>query len=586
MGDASLSAVQLLLKYLEGEGVEHIFGIPGGPLMPLYEGMHDRGKIRPVLAAHEEGAAFMADGYARVRRGLGVCAATTGPGATNALTGVACSYMDSSPVLVLTAQIAVGAFGKGAAQESSPHGVDVVGLYKPVTKTSQMLLAPEKMSDSIRHTLRTIFAGRWGPAHLNLPADMMRKQVKDDWTAPDLYRARSELFDRSAVQRASRLLVGAKRPAILAGHGVELSGAHAELRALAERLRLPVATTPKGKGAFPENHPLSLGPFGFAGSPRSEAYMLSERDRVDVLLAVGTSLGELETHAWSDKLAPGVALIHVDIDPREIGKNYASNVPVVGDARTVLRELTFHVARELDRCTPNTVFVKRDAELAEFKRRHPAFLQADKLVSDALPMPPQRVVKLLREALPEDGILFVDIGNVMAWAIHYFEIVQPGTFMLNLGLASMGHAVAAAIGGKLAAPQRPVAALVGDAAFLMNGMEVHAAVELGLPVVWVVMNNGGHGMVHHGEKLQFKGKFSTSRFSRPVDAASVAEALGAKGFRADNPDQLRSALAAALSCGGPAVVDAKIDLEVAPPMSLRVETLERFFSGEPAEASA
>jgi acetolactate synthase-1/2/3 large subunit len=276
----------------------------------------------------------------------------------------------------------------------------------------------------------------------------------------------------------------------------------------------------------------------------------------------------------------------VDVDSWEIGKNYPTQVPVGGDARAVLRELTFHSERELAKSGSSAELSTRDAYIKEFKLKHPAVIELVKPSEGDLPMHPQHVLKLLREALPEDGILFVDIGNVMAWAIHYFQVTRPGTFVLNLGLASMGHAIPAAIGGKLAAPSRQVAALVGDAAFLMNGMEVHAAVELGLPVVWLVMNNGGHGMVFHGERLQFKGKFETSRFRRPVDIAAVAEGLGARGFRADTPEQLRTALAEAFSCGGPAVVDARVDIETGPPMSLRVETLNRFFSGEPAGASA
>ncbi len=578
-----ITAIQLLLRYLEGEGVEYIFGIPGGPLMPLYEAMFDRGRIRPVLSKHEEGAAFMADGYARVSGKPGVCCATTGPGSTNALTGVACSFMDSSPVLLLTAQIALGAFGKGAAQESSLHGVDLVELFKPVTKTSLMLLSGDKMAETARFVLRTMLSGRPGPAHLNLPADLVRRSVPQDWLPPERYRATSEPFDREAVRRAAQFLVRAKRPAILAGHGTQISKAHAELRRLAERLRLPVATTPKAKGVFPEDHALALGPFGFAGSPRSEACLLS--GEVDVLVTVGTSLGEQVTHGWSPKLKPKEALIQIDIDPREIGKNYPAQLGVVGDARTVLNELLFHVEREIRWKEESPPLEAREAWIKDLKSRHPACLQAEGLTDDRVPLRPQRVMKLMREALPSDGILFVDVGNVMAWAIHYFQVTEPNSFILNMGLASMGHAVAAAIGGKLAAPGRPVVALVGDAAFAMNGMEIHAAVELGLPVVWVVLNNGGHGMVYHGERKQFNGKFVSSKFRSPIDAAGVARGLGALGLSAETPAEFGSALSRALEHKGPAVIDARTDIELAPPMAMRIETLDRFFQGELAKTS-
>jgi acetolactate synthase-1/2/3 large subunit len=265
---AARTAVQLLLAYLEQEGVDTVFGIPGGPLMPFYEAMFAGGKIRPVITKHEEGAAFMADGYARVSGRLGVCCATTGPGATNALTGIACAYRDSVPVLLLTAQIALSAFGKGAAQESSPLGIDIVDMYKDVTKASVMLMAPEKIAEVTRHLLRTSLSGRSGPIHLSLPADMMGRPVPDDLRKPQQYRPPSELFDRRSVKEAAKLLLQARRPVLLAGYGVHLSRAYDELRGLAERLKIPVATTQKGKGVFPEDHALSLGVFGFAGSPR------------------------------------------------------------------------------------------------------------------------------------------------------------------------------------------------------------------------------------------------------------------------------------------------------------------------------
>ncbi len=367
MRPSSTSAIQVLLSYLDGEQVQYIFGIPGGPLMPLYEGIFDQRRIQPIICKHEEGGAFMADGYARVSGRLGVCCATTGPGATNALTGVACARIDSIPILILTAQIAIGAFGKGAAQESSVHGVDVVELYKLVTKASLMLPSAEKMPETVRMLLRKALTGRTGPVHLNLPADLVKKPIQVDSLPPQQYRTEEFCFDRAALRRACDLLIQARRPAILAGHGVCLSRGWRELRQLAERLRIPVATTPKAKGVFPEDHALSLGVFGFAGSPQSEAYMLSEE--VDVLLAVGTSLGELATHCWSAKLRPQHAFIHVDIDPAEIGKNYPVNVGICGDAKTVVTEMLFQIEREL-RWRKGADLGAREAMVSALKEKH------------------------------------------------------------------------------------------------------------------------------------------------------------------------------------------------------------------------
>src|SRR3989338_1239091 len=257
------TAVSVLLQYLEGEGVDHIFGIPGGPLMPLYEALFERGSITPILAKHEQGAAFRADGYARVKRGLGVCCATTGPGGTNALTGVACAWADSVPLMLITAQIATSAFGKGAAQESTHFGIDLVNLYRYATKASLMLVNPELMAETARYCLRMALSGRPGPVHLNLPADLIKKRIKSQQVAPKRYRARPESFDRASVREAARLLTRSRRPALLLGNGVSVSGAFEAVRRLAERLMIPVATTPKAKGALPEDHILSLGVFVF-----------------------------------------------------------------------------------------------------------------------------------------------------------------------------------------------------------------------------------------------------------------------------------------------------------------------------------
>lgn len=573
------TAAGLLLKYLEAEGADCIFGIPGGPLMPLYEAIFESGKIRPIITKHEEGAAFMADGYARVSGRLGVCCTTTGPGATNALTGIACAKRDSVPVMLLTAQIATSAFGKGAAQESSPLGIDIVDLYKAVTKASVMLVSPEKMADMMRRLLRTCLTGRPGPVHLNLPADMMKRSVAGDVWPQEHYRPQSELFDRRSVREAASLLLRARRPAILAGYGVHISRGYKELINLAERLNIPVATTPKAKGVFPENHPLSLGVFGLAGSPQADAALLSSE--TDLLLVVGSSLNEAATHAWDSRLAAG-SLLQIDVDPTEIGKNFPARVGLVGDAKRVMLEIGFELEREAQRMEPAPDLKPRLDAVRELKLAHPRCINATGMDDLSVPLKPQRVVAELRRALPDDGILFVDIGNVMAWALHYFEVRRPGTFFINMGFGSMGHAVAAAIGGKLAAPHRPVVALVGDAAFAMNGMEVHTAVENNIPVVWVVQNNGGHGMVHLGEKCLYKGKVRTALFKHPLDIQKMGEALGALAIRVDEPGGVEAAVQRGLQSGRPTVIDVRIDPEAAPPTAIRLETLERFFNPQEA----
>jgi acetolactate synthase-1/2/3 large subunit len=540
--------------------------------------MFDRKKIRPILTRHEEGAAFMADGYARVSGRLGVCCTTTGPGATNALTGIACAHRDSVPLMILTAQIALSAFGKGAAQESSPMSIDIVDLYKSVTKASLMLMAPSKTGDVVRHLVRTALTGRPGPVHLSLPSDMMNRPVTADFRPPDQYRPPTETYDRRSVQEAAKVLLRARRPVILAGYGVQISRAYAELKALAERLRIPVATTQKAKGVFPEDHILSLGVFGFAGSPRADAVLLSPE--TDVLLAIGTGLGELATHAWDRRLTEGKKLLHVDVDPREVGRNYPVDVGLAGDARQVLTELNFQLSRDIRWLDMQEVLGKRMAWARAVRAMYPAVLEPESLSDKSVPLKPQRVIAEMRAAMPDNAILFSDIGNVMAWAMHYFPVREPGGFHINMGFSSMGHGVAAAIGGKLAAPNRPVVSLSGDAAFAMNGMEVHTAVENDIPVVWVVMNNGGHGMVRLGEMIQFGGRFNSSMFKKPLNIAKMAEALGALSFRATQPGDVERSVRAALSATRPAVVEVMVDPEAKPPMGMRLQTLEKFFGND------
>ncbi|PIU20486.1 MAG: thiamine pyrophosphate-binding protein [Elusimicrobia bacterium CG08_land_8_20_14_0_20_59_10] len=567
------TAIRLLVEYLKGEGVTHVFGIPGGALAPFYEAVFELGGITPVLAKHEGGAAFMADGYARASGRLGVCCSTTGPGATNLVTGVACACADSVPLLVLTAQVSTASFGKGAFQESTCHSVDIVDMFKAVTKSSVMVPSAAKTGDIVKAALRTALSGRKGPVHINFPMDLMKQAVSSCLVPPAKYRVAASQFDRGAVIGASRELIRAKKPAILAGNGVNMSGAHEELRKLAERLGIPVATSPAGKGALPEDHPLSLGVFGFGASLHAEKYLLSEN--VDVLLVVGTSLGEASTCGWNPGLAPGRALIQIDIDPGEISKNYPADHAILGDAGAALRELNFQVERDLRAAAELEPGPPR--ALAEFKKFNPRYISPEKMYSQAVPLKPQRVIKELQEVLPADTVLFVDAGTSVFWAFHYFSANKPGNFFVNTGFFSMGHGTAACIGAKLARPGQPVVALVGDGSFAMNGMEVHTAAAGGIPVVWVVLNNGGYGMIYHGEKALFGDKFTTSIFGKRLDIAGIAKGLGALAFRAQRPGEVKDRVAEALASGRPAVVEVAVDLYEAPPMGHRNNTLEKLF---------
>jgi len=571
-----LRAAELILAQLKREGVDTVFGIPGGAITPLYDALYHDRSIRAISTRHEAGAAFMALGYARLSGRVGVCCLTTGPGATNAVTAVAAAKIDSVPLLVLSAQVSTPAFGKGALQDSTYDRVDIVEIMRPITKMSTMLVNPLTLAATLRQCFRLAMSGRRGPVHINIPSDLMGQEVWEDLQWPHQYRPISRGFDREAVKAAALCLLEARRPAILAGHGVNLSNAQPELRELAELLGMPVATTPKGKGAFPETHPLALRVFGLASSPQSEDYLL--KAGVDVLLVLGSGLHEISTQGWETGLQPSAALLQQDIDPGQIARNYPVQVALIGDAKTTLRELLFQLRRmiasgEFAKSAPASDFLAWKKSVEPYENA-PATLSTD------IPLKPQRVMREINAALPEDAAIFIDVGNHTLWALHYLEATGRNVFIHNWGeFAAMGYGIAGALGGKLASPQRPVIAIGGDGGFGMAGMEGSTAVTYGIAMVWIIFNDGRFNAVHHGQKLQYNGRTFGTEFKR-LDLAKVAEGLGAVGRRVSRPGELGAALSEALAREAPTVLDVTIDPDEVPPIHSRVRALERFFAAQ------
>ena len=561
-----ISTASLLLKYLEGEGVEYVFGIPGTSLVPLFAALNKQDAIKPILTKHEEGAAFMADGYARVSGRIGVCYATSGPGATNLVTGVANAYMDNIPLLVITGQVPTSIYGKGTFQDSTKEGIDSVGMFNPITKYSTMIMSKYKMPEVIREAFRVALSGKEGPVHISYPKDIMEAEVEDRLLPPRTYRVKPEYFDRRLVIDAAEKLVQAKKPAMLVGSGVIASGATSEVLELAEMLNIPVATTPKGKGAFPERHDLSLGVLGLAGSPAAEEFIMGD---VDVLLVIGASLNRMTTFSWDPKIMPSDCLIHIDIDPSQIGKNYPADIGLVGDCAAVLGEISFRILRKLQEHDPKAE--RPVNEVVKFKQRVGMFVNEEKMYCSDVPIKPQSLMRELQEILPEDTIVFTDTGNHTCWAIHYLRFEKPN-FISAFGMLPMGYATAAAVGGKLAAPDRPVIAIVGDGCFLMNGMEVATAVSHNIPVVWIVFNNAKLGLVHELQKFSLGEKTVSTVFNR-VDLAKVAEGLGAQGFTIERPGELSKILPQALGSGKPTVIDVIIDANEVPPIERWVRSV-------------
>ncbi len=562
----------VFLRYLRAEGARVVFGVPGGLLHPFFAAVADDPAFRLIVARHECGAAFMADGFARTCGAMAVCAGTSGPGATNLVTGVACAYSDGVPMLVVTGQAPSHALGKGAAQETPPEDIDIVAMFKPITKYSTMIPGPARLAHHLRRALRLALTGRPGPVHLNVPVDYWDQPAVEDWFDPATYRPAYELFDRRAVSAAARRLLGARRPVLLVGSGASTSDAAEHVRSLAELLPARVATTPRAKGVFPEDHPLSLGVMGIAGHAAARTALLS--DDVDVLLTVGASLNETTTLNWHPRFRPSETLIQIDVMADRIARSYPVDIALVGDAQTIVIELIYHIHRALrDGIAAQSVW--RDDPGIE--HGHEFYDQPQLRRSDAVPVTPQRWRVELNDALPEDAVVFSDIGGHMLFNVHDLCIRERQSFVLNLGFGSMGHGTAAPIGAALAAGDRPIVAIIGDACFAMQGMELLTAVEYDVPVVWIVENNQMHGITWFGSQLVGNGEpMHAVRNRRAVDIAGIARAMGLGSWVVERPGELGPALKEALAARRPGVIEVRVARDVPPPLGPRAQVIAGF----------
>jgi acetolactate synthase I/II/III large subunit len=564
--------VDVVLQFLKGEGVRVVFGIPGGLLYPFFDAVETDPDLALIVTKHEEGAAFMADGLARASGRLSVCAGTSGPGSTNLLTGVSCAFADGVPMLVLTGQAASHAMGKGAAQETSREDMDIVAMFRPVTKYSAMVTSAQTVAMHLRRALREALTGRPGPVHLNFPVDLWERPLEESWLDPKSYRPDTRTFDREAVKAATQALMNAKHPVILAGAGVAIAGAQQHLIALAELLPARVATSPRGKGVFPEDHPLSLGVFGVAGHRSATDTLLGSE--VDVLLTAGTSLSETSTLNWDPRLSSTCTLIQLDIVVDRIGRNYPVDIPLVGDAQTVLVELIYHAHRSI---REGARVCSQWANAPPVPSGASRYLEAELMESDARPLTPQRWRRDLMEVLPDDAIVFSDIGAHMLFNIHYLKIGRGQRFIINLGFGSMGHGTVAPIGAALAQPARPVIAIIGDGCFAMNGMELLTASENDLPVLWLVEHNNMHAITWHVSQTLANGRaMQAALFRRPLEVAAIARAMGLQSWVVDAPGTLQGAVREALATRRPSLIEVRVDARIPPPAGARARSLAGF----------
>jgi len=557
-----------LLKALRSEGITHVFLVPGGLIDPFLPALAGTRGITPVVAAHEGGAACMADGYARTGGRFGVCFAIGGPGITNMVTAMAAARSDFSPVLVVSGQVPTDWEGRGGFQDSSPAALNDVGVLQPLTKSSLMVENIHLFHHHLRASLTRMLAGSQGPVHLSLPTNIQRAAVHAPWENLDRSLYSPRFVDLEAMARLWQILApeppatAPVRILALAGAGVEKSESSGDLLSFSERFEIPVATTLRAKGVFPEDHRLSLGVFGYAGHrPAIETILSGE---VEVLLVLGSGLGQRDTMFWDRRMLPTRALVQVDLDPQVIGRTWPAQVPVAGDCGEALRLLiNAHTrgAGVLEASSP-----QRRAWLERIKAGGPRHYGAEDTASDAVPLHPARVVAELRRAMPRNGVLVVDSGAHRAFCGHYWEAYEARSYISATNLGPMGWAIPAGIGAKAARPGAPLAVVTGDGCMLMHGMEIQTAARYGIPCVFVVINNGALGNVWLRARQEGPGPMHLTEL--PVhDWAGFARSLGLQAATVTKPGELAPVFAQALTAKVPFLVDARCDKAFSTPVT-------------------
>ena len=531
---------QIVCEALIREGVDVIFGLPGGAILPLYQTLPEYPELRHILVRHEQGAAHAADGYARVTGRPGVAWATSGPGATNLVTGIATAQMDSVPMVVVTGQVARAAIGSDAFQET-----DTTGITLPITKHNYLVMHASEIARVIKEAFYIANSGRPGPVLVDIPKDVFTEEVEVDWgeeMALPGYKPNLEGHGLM-VKRAAGLINSAQRPVIMAGHGVIISRAYDELRELAEKAQIPVITTLLGISCFPEDHLLSVGMPGMHGM----AYANLAIEEADLLIALGMRFDDRITGDTST-FALGSKKIHVDVDPSEIGKNIPVDVPIVGDVKRVLSAL--------NRQVNDASRVEWLHRIEDLKQDHPSMLirETDKLI-------PQYVIKEIAEATDGHAVIVTGVGQHQMWAAQHYTFNDPCTLVSSGGAGAMGYEVPGAMGAQVGRPDKVVWSIAGDGGFQMTMCELATMVENHIPVKIAIFNNGFLGMVRQWQELFYERSYVATGYSGNPDFVKLAEAFGIFGARVTDKSQVRSTIMEAMRFDGPALVDFVVEQE-------------------------
>jgi len=535
-----LSGAHILCRLLEEQGVELVFGYPGGAIMPFYHALPETPALRHILVRHEQAAAHAADGYARASGRPGVCVATSGPGATNLVTGIATAQMDSSPVVAITGQVSRAMIGRDAFQET-----DVIGITLPITKHSVVVDDITELPEKVREAFDIATEGRPGPVLIDVPKDVQNQKM--EWSRPAnggghriVESPNRPIADLGGnLTAAAQLVASARRPLLMVGHGVILGNAYAEVRTLAEKAGIPVITTLLGISAFPESHPLHLGMPGMHG----EVHVNRAIQHADVILGIGLRFDDRVTGNTA-AFAPQAKIIHVDLDPGEIGKNVPVAVGLVGSAKDIVARLTELV--------PARSCESWREEIAGFKRERHESYRGD--------MSPETILAAIREGSGPGATIVSDVGQHQMWVAKLYGYQEPNSHISSGGLGTMGFAVPAAIGVHFARPGRPVWAISGDGGFQMNMQEIATMVQEGIPVKMAIFNNGYLGMVRQWQQFFHGRRYSATPIWSP-DYVKLAEAYGIAGYRVEQARQIDEAVARAVRDPGPALVEFLIEQE-------------------------
>ncbi len=554
---AVLTGAQILLESLIKENVEVMFGYPGGVVLPIFDSLYDS-KLKFILTRHEQAAAHAADGYARATGKVGVCLSTSGPGATNLLTGIATAYMDSIPIVAITGQVKTSLIGNDAFQES-----DITGMTRPVTKHNYLVKDVKDLARVIREAFYIASTGRPGPVVIDLPVDV--QQAKTEFIWPDEVKIRSyqPKYDGhpGQIKKAAKLIEQSQRPVIYAGGGIISSGAPDVLREFAEKANIPVTTTFMGLGGFPSVHPLSLGMLGMHGTAYANHAIMES----DLIIAVGARFDDRVT-GRIDAFAPHAKIVHIDIDPTSISKNVRVDIPIVGDAKRVLMELIHQVNAVGD-------YSPWHGRINAWKKEQPLFYKRDEKLR------PQFVIEQIYEITKGDAIITTEVGQNQMWACQWYKHNTPRAWISSGGLGTMGYGFPAAIGAQIGCPGKLVFDIAGDGSIQMNIQELATAVQNRLPIKIAILNNGFLGMVRQWQELFYHRRYSSTPLQNP-DFVKLAESYGAKGLRITRKEDVASALKEAISIDNIVVMDFVVEPEEnVYPMVPAGEAINRMLNG-------